>query len=194
MKEKSIYTILGKLINFLVVCAIERFIREDTDIIRAAYPIAGALDQGQGGKPLDPKWTLLRKSTSNEDSKKEGLLLEIYGGSRPVEGKKKPQKGVIEFLCDRDRDGLENLIDPEDKYDSPKEKREEEKKDDDDNSEEEDDSKSSSLQFVRYDTQNSDVDVLRLKWRTKYACEDTKGNEDAEKKSGWGFFTWFILM
>lgn len=165
--------------------------------------MAGMLKE-YGGKDMDARWTLLRESSSNEDSAKEGLSLEVHGGFNMVDNKKKPQKAIVEFLCDKEREGLENLLDPEDKYKSPsKEKREEggdkkddEKKDDDkkDGDSKVDDSKSASLEFVRFDQSSDEIDVLRLKWRTKYACEDQKEEDDAEKKASWGFFTWFILM
>lgn len=163
---------------------------------------------------MDVKWTLLRESSSNDDSAKDGLSLEITGGFNKVDGKKKPQKAIVEFLCDRKRDGLENLLDPEDKYESPKaktkreedgdkkddDKKDDEKKDDgkkdDDKKDEgsEDDAESASLQFVRYDQGNTEYDVLRLQWRTKYACEDQTDVDDGETTAGWGFFTWFILI
>jgi hypothetical protein len=59
---------------------------------------------------------------------------------------------------------------------------------------EEDTSKTPSLYFEDYDTTGKAEDVLTLIWRTKYACEDAKQEKDAEKKSHWGFFTWFIIM
>lgn len=176
--------------NLVSVCAIDRLIKNGTDEFIFAYPIAGSLEN-HGGGPLDSKWTLLRKSTSNEGSKKEGLSLEMHGGFRGIGKQKKSQKAIVEFVCDREREGLENLLDPEDKYESPKSRRGEGEKRDE---EPKDDQNSPSLQFDSYDTRDEKVDVLRLNWRTKYACEDSKGEQDAEKKAGWGFFTWFILM
>lgn len=44
------------------------------------------------------------------------------------------------------------------------------------------------------------MDVLRLTWHTKYACENADdindGDDDGKSDSsaGWGFFTWFIVM
>lgn len=46
------------------------------------------------------------------------------------------------------------------------------------------------------------ADILRLTWHTKYACEkrdDDKDVEDPEEpskggSSGWGFFTWLLVM
>lgn len=170
------------------MCAIEHFIKGETNIIQDAFSIAGDLEN-YGGKPLDPKWSLLKESTSHEDSKKDGLLLEMHGGYNEVgdKNKKKPQKAIVEFLCDKERKGDENLYESEDKYPAKMMKRAEEleKKDEED--------KTPSLEFVEYN-QSGDIDILRLKWRTKFACEGSKGDQDASKSSGWGFFTWFILM
>ena len=50
-----------------------------------------------------------------------------------------------------------------------------------------------SLKFLKYgpDIADDTVDLLRLEWRTKYACEDAPKENVS---TGWGFFTWFILM
>lgn len=172
------------------------------DTIEAAFPIAGDL-RDFGGKDMDPKWTLLKQSTSNEDSQKDGLSLELFGGFS-ADGKHKAQKAIVEFLCDKTREGDENLYNPEDKYQTTPDKREEdgEKKGEDGDKKEEDgdkkdgdaDDKSPSLEYVRYDTSDTAIDVLRLKWRTKYACEGSKEDQDSETSAHWGFFTWFILM
>lgn len=144
---------------------------------------------------MDPHWGLLKESTSHEDSQKDGLSLELNGGFKTVDGKKKPQKAIVEFLCHEWREGTENLYDPEDKYEDGKEKvRRDEDKNGDDKKDAEEDKTTPSLEFIRYDQDNADVDVLRLKWRTKYACEGAKDDKDAEKSAHWGFFTWFIVM
>ena len=165
------------------VCAIEHQISEDgdNDVLGKVYPIAGEL-LGNGGGSMDAKWELLKNSKSHDDSTKEGLILEMNGGFRKAEsGKSRPQKAIIEFLCDKSRTGLENLPKPEDPYEEVKDKREGDKEEEDDGS--------PSLKFVRYDTDGKDADVLRLQWKTKYACEDA--NPVVEH---WGFFTWFLIM
>lgn len=132
-----------------------------------------------GGGDLNAKWSRLKDSRSNADSEKEGLLVELNGGFKTENGKKKTQKAIVEFECDQERTGLENLPDPEDQY--PEKIR----RDEDDGS--------PSLEFLKY-KEEDDVDVLRLKWRTKYACENTKKEQDKEKGQHWGLFTWFIIM
>lgn len=149
-------------------------------MLRKVFPIAGELRE-KGGGDMNAKWELLKNSKSVEDSAKEGLLLEINGGFKSGEsGKKRDQKAIIEFLCDRERTGLENLPNPENPYEDVKDKRADDENPDDG---------TPSLEFRRYDTDGSDVDVLRLRWRTQYACED--GRPATQR---WGFFTWFLIM
>jgi hypothetical protein len=139
-----------------------------------------------GGGNMDAKWELLKNSKSNEDSTKEGLRLEMNGGFKNIDsGKTRPQKAIVEFICDRARTGLEHLPTPEDPYEEGKDKRAEE----DGGDGGEGDDGTPSLEFVRYDTDGKDADVLRLRWRTKYACEDT-----SPVAEHWGLFTWFLIM
>ena len=150
-------------------------------------PIAGEL-KPQGGGDMNTKLERLKTSTSHSDSEKEGVRIEMNGGFRKLEsGGRRNQKAIVEFVCDK-RTGLENLYDPKEEYDEEKIKREE------DDTKDEDDPKSSDLSFVRYDEGQGDADILRMLWQTKYACEDSKDEQDAEKGNHWGFFTWFILM
>jgi hypothetical protein len=169
--------------NFSLVCAIEHIINKEsgTDLIAHATAIAGDLKE-HGGGYIDPNWLRLKTSDSHSDSEKEGLLLTINGGFRkdPDNNTQRPQKAVIEFICDKALEGNENLFDPEDKYEDGKPKRAE--------------SGNSSLTFVKYDTTGEKEDVLRLEWRTKYACEDSKREQDVQRGDHWGFFTWFIIM
>ena len=97
------------------------------------------------------------------------------------------QKAVIHLQCDHDRTGND------DKKKDDKEKRDAEEDDDDDDR---DDGR--DLQFVSYgdvDTKDGMTKVLRLNWKSKYACEDYKdGNDKVDVSASWGFFTWFILV
>lgn len=105
-------------------------------------------------------------------------------------GKKRKQKAIIEFLCDAERTGLEHLPTPEDPYEEAKEKRAAEDKDLPEKSgEEKPDDQQPSLEFLRYDTDGTDADVLRLRWRTKYACAS-----ETPQAEHWGLFTWFLIM
>jgi hypothetical protein len=140
---------------------------------------------------MDPVWTRLKTAESSHDSQQEGVRLTMNGGfwTEPSTKKKRYQKAIIEFICDKDLEGDENLWSPEDQY----EKREET---DDDKKDGEVDTPSNlpSLRFVSYDKTGNTADILRLEWRTKYACEGVKDEKDAESSSHWGFFTWFVLM
>lgn len=100
----------------------------------------------------------------------------------------------MEFICDPDKTGLEHdEFQPEDKYkDGGKDKRNLSYRAD----EGAPSNSTGSLRFVSYgpETDGSAVDVLRLDWMTKYACEGQKDKDDAEKTARWGFFTWFLIM
>lgn len=156
-----------------------------------SWPLAGDL-RDYGGKDLNAKWETLSESNSHADSEKDGLRLTMNGGTHPLNDEKRPQKVIVEFLCDKTLVGDENLWNPEDKYDSGKDKRAEREDDEPEDGETGDDTNKPSLQFHSYDT--GDVDILRLDWRTKYACLDAKDEKDRDPNGHWGFFTWFIIM
>jgi hypothetical protein len=149
---------------------------------------------------MDAKWERLKASKAHADGDKEGLRMELNGGFRQKEGAKRHQKAIIEFICDKNKTGLEGLWDPEDKYEEggedEKRKREETDGDEKKQTNRGYDMEKSSLKYISYKADDPDTsrDVLRLEWYTKHACEDQTEKDDAEKKSSWGFFTWFILM
>jgi hypothetical protein len=154
---------------------------DKSDHISNAFPIAGELKEREGDY-LDVQWTRLKTSTLGEYAGKEGVQLEMKGGFKKVDGAKRNQKAFVVFICDKDLKGDENLWNPEDEYVPGNTKREEKT------------GGESSLQFVSYDTTGKDEDVLNLLWKTTYACETTKKEQDEERKNHWGFFTWFIIM
>ena len=150
--------------------------------IDQVIPVAGNFEvSGGSGRSLDPHFERLKET----DTAANGLRIILNGGSYA----KKDQRAIIEFQCDKDRSGNEG--NEEDK------KRSDEK---DNKTEEQDDdikNNPNSLTFVSYGQLDDKTDVLRLNWRTKYACEDYADRDDGDgesKKGGWGFFTWFILM
>lgn len=177
------------------------------------------------GGALDPTYTRLKKSDSNEDAKKEGVRITMNGGIKYSHEKGFPnlhQRAIVELLCDRDKTGLEGP-DSEAKEDAASRERsrrqvdaardddEDDEKDpdkgkDDDGDENEDlemesPDKGASLRFDDYSVDLSDkLATLRLTWKTKYACEDAAENPDpndgssSRGSSGWGFFTWFIIV
>lgn len=132
----------------------------------------------------------------------------LQGGRYPLEGKsKRPQKAVIEFICDREKTGLEGEATPEDEYATSSLQRRAEDKDKDkdkddavDASEEKQIIKpGAALVWNSYGpSEKNDADILRLTWYTQYACEDAWENPPDEKNGdssrGWGFFTWFVIL
>jgi len=174
-----------------LVCGIER-IRSSIDnstMIESIRAIAGDISHyGGSADGLDAQWRLLSQSEATADEGKEGLRLTLKGGRFPLEKKpgmdRKDQQAIIELVCDRDRTGLEGEMAPDDKYENEgiSERQDEPPQ-------------TASLTFVSYPGANNEkIDTLRLNWRTKYACEDMKDETDAEQRSHWGFFTWFILI
>ncbi|KAI9713341.1 MAG: hypothetical protein M1828_001434 [Chrysothrix sp. TS-e1954] len=164
-----------------------------------AWTIAGNFEHS--GRHLDPVTTRLKtEANSEKDTDQEGLRVELRGGVRPNEDKR-PQKFIIDLICDADRSGLE---DDEKRRRTPVA----EARDDEDEGGDEDDKPSDSdpnkaLQFVSYKAtpgkgqESSKVfDVLQLRWHTKYGCEGEAGKDSGDGKAGshWGFFTWFIII
>jgi hypothetical protein len=171
---------------------------DDTKItVEGVIPIAGNYETSTG-KGLEPKFERLK----SKDTQTEGLLMEIHGGQYA----NKNQKAVIKFECDLDRTGNEGFEAAEGSMVSEgvaglldqkganatnfgafvKDDPEDDKQDD-----------GKSLIFVSYGAIDEKTDVLRLNWRTKYACEDFEDDDDddsSRKSSHWGFFTWFIIM
>jgi hypothetical protein len=145
------------------------------------------------GQPLDAEIYRLKDSRSHTDSDKEGLILELSGGSFPLKKGGKKQKAIIEFLCDPDTDGTDTEKDDTLPQDDDKEteglaKREDENKE-----------KESPMKFVSYKDEkvgkdDEDWGVLRISWTTKYACENAVNEPSPNKGSSWGLFTWFIIM
>lgn len=177
------------------------------------YPIAGTFDASHG-RSLEPDITRLKGSKSHEDSTREGLRVELNGGySSESKDTSRKQQAIIEFECDHDRTGLEEVEeldgdapkraqakalsrrDEDDKADKDKNKDDKDGKDDKGDNDDKNDK--ASLQFVSYKEEHDKRDVLRLKWRTKYACEKRSDSGDGDHdspSSHWGFFTWMFIM
>ncbi|TKX19314.1 autophagy-related protein 27 [Elsinoe australis] len=170
------------------VCAVERDHNtiEDTTSVRRVIPLAGDFTASHG-RALDPKVTRLKNSASNSDVEKEGLRVEFNGGKYPNTRSGREQKAVIELECDKERTGNEEV--EKDAVGRVLRREEGEKEG------EEDEEKKRSLRFVSYKAEGDEVDVLRVSWRTKYACEDVPVEEgDGDASSGWGFFTWMFII
>lgn len=112
------------------------------------------------------------------------MRVEMGGGEyRGDHNDKKPKEAsaVIDFQCDPDRSGLEGLETEEDG--SAKLRRDEEVLP----------TRDRSLQFKSFDHTEDDTYVLKLDWRTRYACDEYQRGK-LDNDSHWGFFTWLIIM
>lgn len=187
------------LIRALTVCGFEHTITSDGEESERAFPIAG-LEPGGGGSK-DPEITRLKK----QDSEAEGVRVKLSGGEIREDLKKrgKPAAAVIEFQCDPDRTGLEGLTefdeeDSDDESDSEKERRIRRDDGDDEHDGDKDDKGSAdgrrSLQFKSFGAVDDNLYVLRLDWKTKYACESYSRDNPKSSNGHWGFFTWLIIM
>ncbi|KAI5803934.1 autophagy-related protein 27 [Geopyxis carbonaria] len=188
------------------VCGIVREIFEGKDpIISDVIPVAK--------QPVQIKTTRLKDSDSPEDRGKDGLRVKLSGSKY---AHKIPQQAIIDFECDMNRTGLEKQKEQKEKKVKREEKEEGgEGEGEDDNDDKEVDipeEDKASLQFIAYDQPGSGVHTLRLKWLTKWACEevvrDPKKGEDGNKGgdgdngdggkadggSHWGFFTWIFII
>ncbi|WPH03563.1 Hypothetical protein R9X50_00644400 [Acrodontium crateriforme] len=189
------------------VCAIERdyamAVKDDgknDGTVHKVIPIAGEFATSHG-RSLDPKVTRLKDGSSNEDAEREGLRVELNGGRYPDSRSGRTQRAIIEFLCDRNLDGTEGFTEAETDSSNitPREYKAMAKRQDGDNDDIElpDLDKDKSLQFVSYKAEGKEgeIDVLRLTWKTKYACEgEASKTPNSPAKGNWGFFTWFIII
>jgi hypothetical protein len=201
------------------VCAIREMfdLNKDNNTNITPIDIAGTYIT-QNGRKIDAKFENLGHSKSNSDAR-EGVRATLNGGRFPFDDKKEgmDQRAIIEFVCDKERSGLEGDEmdnsphedgDKDDKDDKDDDKKDGDKKDGkgDDKKEEklrarEENNKGkceksdASLRFCGYEVEteakDNKVRTLRLEWRTKYACADAP---DPDNGSHWGFFGWFFIM
>ena len=183
------------------ICAIQRSLRQEHDDIEEVIPIAGELAD-QGGSALDYKATRLKSSESKADSQPEGVRLVLHGGLY----RQHRQKAIIELVCNKTLEGTEGEWKSEDEYTSATLGRRdgEDKKENDAGNGLDDGAEhqllkipNPALVFTSYgaDKTEENVEVLRLTWHTKYACESAVDDEQpVAGGSHWGFFTWFIVI
>jgi autophagy-related protein 27 len=163
-----------------------------------AFPIAGLDPLGHGSK--DPEITRLKKL----DAERQGLLVKLSGGEYLEDHEKKTKDAatLIEFQCDPDKSGLEGLEDSETSDAAATRRRSQLEATSDDNTGDDKDgdnhddgsNPSRSLQFKSFKLVD-DTYILRLDWKTRYACDDyLKNRKDSSPSGHWGFFTWLIIM
>jgi len=187
------------------ICGIETVnnTASDKQMITQAVPIAGNYEASHG-RGLDPKFERLKGSSSHSDAERDGVRIELGGGRYPDSRNGMDQKAIIEFECDPGRTGLEGVEDLKER--AVKVNADGEKEGDGDDEKKD----RSSLQFISYKPEGNEGDetnVLRLSWKTKYACEAAAGDDndkgkkgdngdkgDGAKKAGWGWFTWLLIM
>ena len=186
------------------VCGKEWNIRDGVDpFLTKVIPIAGEFTASHGrSRALAPKFTRLKASAGNTEEK-EGLLIELHGGKHPDDRSGVPQKAIVELLCDQDWTGNEGFEQDAKTLDGGSYRSmgsaTDDDDDDDDAPELPDLDKGKALQFIRY-TMGADekVKVLRLQWKTKYACEGAAdsgdGDNGASDSGSWGFFTWLLII
>ncbi|KAI1842553.1 hypothetical protein JX266_011307 [Neoarthrinium moseri] len=205
------------------VCAVERLVGtgdSKVDVIEDAFAVAGNLQQ-YGGGSLDHEIINLSSSDSNADAEKQGVRIILKGGFHTgLNSQKRQQRAIIEFICDEKFEGDEAEWTSEDEYvpggDDSDNMRVRSVADDTDPllyvSDEEgggggDDDKSKPVQLGDNEKQalifnsygplesDKDVDVLRLTWKTKYACPDRRAEPGEDSPSShWGFFTWMVMI
>lgn len=138
-----------------------------------AFPIVGH-------ESKNPEITRLKKA----DPDREGLSVRLWGGQYIDDDKAKKDAGAeIEFQCDPTRSGLEGLETIEDPAANTK--------DAGDNS---NGDQLRSLQFKSFGPSDNNTYLLKLDWKTRYACDDYLSSKKGSSSSSWGFFTWFIVM
>ncbi|KAF1947526.1 hypothetical protein EJ02DRAFT_392014 [Clathrospora elynae] len=190
------------------VCGIRENIDLSTDNNSTITPIdiAGTYST-QTGRVIDAKFELLKDPKSNSDAGPEGVRAILNGGRFPFDSKKEGmnQRAIVEFVCDKERTGLEHAEkDESPREDDSKDGEKDGKENDGDKKEEklsrrEENSKCEdsdhSLRFCGYQEETEDKDkkvkTLRLEWRTKYACKDAPAVDGG---SHWGFFGWFFII
>ncbi|KAH8728141.1 autophagy-related protein 27 [Phaeosphaeriaceae sp. PMI808] len=185
------------------VCGIRETIdlTGDNNATITPIDIAGTYKM-DNGRDIEAKFELLRNSKSNSDAGREGVRAILNGGRHPFEKKKDgvDQRAIIEFVCDKERTGLEGDEKDDSEHEPEKEKDGDEKKEEKLRRREESakgkcEDNNNSLRFCGYqleeEAKNKKVQTLRLEWRTQYACEDAP---PVDGGSHWGFFGWFFII
>lgn len=192
------------------ICAIKTNYNAATNIeeVTEVRPIAGDYAYSHG-RSLDPSLTRLKGSSSNSDTEREGVRVELNGGRFPFDKTSGvEQRAIIEFECNPERTGLEGLEkgsggkpqedkkkDDEEAEERLRTREEGEKKEGDDKAKPEDTSSLTLISYKQEGEGDKTTGVLRLNWKTKYACEGQTEHSPAKSTSGhWGWFTWLFIM
>ena len=182
----------GRLTHRPVVCGV--WVSENqadhTIMVDEVIPVAGSYPT-TGGRNLDPKIKRIKKEDDEEIGTGGGLEVEFNGGLYGT----RTQQAVITFKCDRTRTGNEGN---EDAAEEEERLRSWALDNDDDEEEKKKAEKlaaeKNSLRYIDYVSGGDQPDVLYLEWLTKEVCVDSEDEDGSRGSSGWGFFTWFIVM
>ncbi|EOA85442.1 type II membrane protein [Exserohilum turcicum] len=207
------------------VCGIREMIdlNKDNNLTITPIDIAGTYAL-QNGRKIDAKFENLGHSKSNSDAR-EGVRATLNGGRFPFDDKKEgmDQRAIIEFVCDKDRSGLEGG----EKDDSPHEdgdkdekendgdkKKDDEKKGDDKKDDKKDDDKKGEKLKTRNDNtkgkcEDSDASLRFCGYEVETEAKDKKirtlrlewrtkyacaDAPEPDSGSSWGFFGWFFIV
>ncbi|CAG8152909.1 unnamed protein product [Penicillium olsonii] len=168
-------------VSSLVCGFVHRSPKDGNGDLTFGFPIVGLDPLGEGTK--DPEVKRLKTI----DPETEGLRVKLTGGSYKGDAndqKPKTAGAIIDFQCDHERSGLEGLY----TLVEPKQRRRREE-------EAAPKTNTSSLQFKSFGPSDDDTYILRLDWRTKYACDNyEEENGSPSSSKSWGFFTWLIVI
>lgn len=177
----------------MIVCGVKTTFNpndDDKPHVDEVLPIAGSFATSTGTS-LDP---IIKRLEDIPSSDMTGLRLELHGGTYM----KQKQMAIIDLQCDPERTGNEKSPVKKGKDDEDDKVRNADDSADDNDGD--DDDENNSLRFVSYQKEENNH-VLRLDWRTKYACTTYEEDDDSGSGSGkdgtskhWGFFTWFIVL
>ncbi|KUI55263.1 Autophagy-related protein 27 [Cytospora mali] len=203
------------------VCGIRRGIEGETDTVTDVLPIAGDL-KNHGMGDLDARITRLKTSDSSADSKREGVRIVLNGGRHQkrkqlaivemlCDAERTGKEGEWDPKDDKYEPGQEETEKEgggEGEGDAAGRRRRQEDGGEDDggDGDGDGDGEKSERQLLKPDsalifdsygpmTEDANVDVLRLTWYTKYACEGLPDEEYPDNNSRhWGFFTWMVII
>jgi hypothetical protein len=140
----------------------------DKEHVEIANVIALAGIWADSTQSFDHWWTQIEPT----DEHPGGLEFKVNGGTYA----KQKQRAFIDFQCDR----------------SAKDEDEKRRRDEDEAPKQ----SSGDLELISYERETekkTEYETLRLRWKTQYACADYAGSH-GDASSGWGFFTWLVIV
>ncbi|KAJ5274392.1 hypothetical protein N7497_004995, partial [Penicillium chrysogenum] len=188
LKSSAQYDKYGNCGTNKNICAfVHRAQKDGGGVDSFPFPIVDLEAAGEASKSPE------LKRLKDIDPETEGLRVKLEGGTyKENSGDKKGKKAgaIIEFQCDHERSGLEGLDTIEDSEAKERRRRAEGEEGGVSSG-----NSNSSLQIKSAGLSDDDTYILRLDWRTKYACDEyEKEKGDTPSSKSWGFFTWLIII